>query len=1459
MGAQTSYTYSSANPDLLTVVTDARGRRTITNYDYPTGLAISVDADFGEVGSTSVHRIASFRYDAAGRLTSEYDALGRETQYTYTWDDLQAKASKTLATSTGSRRIVVWERNFDGRGNVTRETVGGISRTDYLYDAENRLVTQTLDPEGLKRAITTLRNSAGQVNGVLLTGGGRESRETFTLNTSGGILSRTLWDQNAAARTITYSRDAWGNAELETSARTDLTLAERITSARIDALGRVTTVIEPSRPIDTPDSAYSTAAVSMRRPQSRLGYNAFGELTETQDANGGISSFVYDQDGRPIEVTRPKRTSTDQGSSPHASSTYLRYSPDGDVIETGDETNAGSRTRARHTYDIAGNLLATERPDAGGAGSSRTTFSYDLIGQKTSSTAESGARTEFRYDSLGRMVSESLLSRVNPEQSNSATTRLVTTRTYDDAGRLTSITSPAGRKTSFALNAAGEVTSIQHPGISNLEKFEYDLRGNVVKHTDTLGAVTVNAYDDLGQKISSSRQAPDFSAVERWAFDRGGNAITHTDARGAITTSSYDAASNVRSIVTPIREDDGVVISAGYDIVGNRVRATDGNGNTTWTVYDEVGNVTKTVEPATATAPAIDQRSWSYAYDDFGNQTSERKPDGSLITRTFDARSRLIEEAAEITTRRDVRHFSYDAADRLIAGNTNTTTTSFAWNDRDLPASSNQDGRTTALGYDADGLLTSRANSDGSADITFILDGAGRQQSATYVGGTVSTTYEPTAGLKTSESWSNGGTHKYYYDGIGRLNKKEARGTDGVINAWVSYKFDVNNNITEKQTNSDPLLKYKYDDSNRLTESLHDYGDTFGTLTTRYEWDAANNLIKRGYVESDAGWKWSFDERNRISGSQGYPAYPTESWATYQFDAAGQLRKQTEIDHDRELGQSESVVSEWTYDGFGQLITETGGAYDYDAFGRLAKANGFAFEYSGTDRDATRAANSRLNGYETTIRGIDGRLLATRSGQTHRFTFTDLHGDLIGGLRTRDSAATMYEKTSVFNDFGGSRAIVGGDGFSAFGYQGDWTNQRSRSVNMDTRWYDPSNASFLTRDNADLGFSGPASLNRYAYASGNPVSMHDPDGRFAWFIAIPAIPAISGAAAAGAAAIATGAAAAAAATWDFTSKLPMYIAAGVMTAGVYVARAFDTTGGMYGARDVLMPARGVGSIMAYALQKILSGALELARQVGAAAASQRVGNGIVPRSSYESVSNVMADSVGRGQVSQPPPAKLFDPTRVTTTISTVGVAATGAATQEAESVSSPLASCGLGGTASTCILPTPGLIPSCASSNAGMGLCTPVEPVAGRPGAVSGVTAMSSAVTGSPGSGGPEKEPGCRPKNKPNDDAVKPYDVGTYSELKRRSRRHDQIDIHHVPQSHPASQVVPGYSRKDAPSIALPKEEHASIPTKKGSYDGTPSDLIAKDIHDLREYTQAPEDSIAALEELIEELLPDGC
>jgi len=96
---------------------------------------------------------------------------------------------------------------------------------------------------------------------------------------------------------------------------------------------------------------------------------------------------------------------------------------------------------------------------------------------------------------------------------------------------------------------------------------------------------------------------------------------------------------------------------------------------------------------------------------------------------------------------------------------------------------------------------------------------------------------------------------------------------------------------------------------------------------------------------------------------------------------------------------------------------------------------------------------------------------------------------------------------------------------------------------------------------------------------------------------------------------------------------------------------------------------------------------------------------------------------------------------------------------------------------------------------------------------------------------------------------VKPYEVGTYNDLLKKSPNDDGLQIHHAPQGHPAGQIINNYDYANAPAIALPNPEHIAVnrANLRGPYGGTPRDLLAKTIRDLRNYTNAPNSALQKL------------
>ena len=95
------------------------------------------------------------------------------------------------------------------------------------------------------------------------------------------------------------------------------------------------------------------------------------------------------------------------------------------------------------------------------------------------------------------------------------------------------------------------------------------------------------------------------------------------------------------------------------------------------------------------------------------------------------------------------------------------------------------------------------------------------------------------------------------------------------------------------------------------------------------------------------------------------------------------------------------------------------------------------------------------------------------------------------------------------------------------------------------------------------------------------------------------------------------------------------------------------------------------------------------------------------------------------------------------------------------------------------------------------------------------------------------------------------------ADLYDRSLPNDGLDIHHTPQGQAARQIIPGYDYSNAPGIALPKGEHQRIPNMKGDATLLPRQQLAKDILNLRKYTNAPNSSLQSLIDLNKQLWPE--
>jgi RHS repeat-associated protein len=109
-----------------------------------------------------------------------------------------------------------------------------------------------------------------------------------------------------------------------------------------------------------------------------------------------------------------------------------------------------------------------------------------------------------------------------------------------------------------------------------------------------------------------------------------------------------------------------------------------------------------------------------------------------------------------------------------------------------------------------------------------------------------------------------------------------------------------------------------------------------------------------------------------------------------------------------------------------------------------------------------------------------------------------MHKDAKGNVRSSTGPAsggsTPVINTWRYDEYG---KPLGQEGTSRqpFGYTGQQSLTAS-TLHLRARAYDPGSAVFLQRDRYPGRLSNPATLNRYAYAVGNPVRHADPSGKY---------------------------------------------------------------------------------------------------------------------------------------------------------------------------------------------------------------------------------------------------------------------------------------------------------------------------------------------------------------------------
>lgn len=224
-----------------------------------------------------------------------------------------------------------------------------------------------------------------------------------------------------------------------------------------------------------------------------------------------------------------------------------------------------------------------------------------------------------------------------------------TTSTYDDARRVTTVTTPpaasapGGIVTAYTYDAAGKVTQTQQKSMgtvlrttsatytlssqtatttdanSNTTTFAYDLLDRLVRTTDVMNRVTTYGYDALGRRITVNNAAISANPLAQQSFTLNGQRATLTDANSNVTSFAYDGFDRLATTTYP----NSSTTSLAYDADSNVTLRCTRAGKPIAYTYDTLNRLSTKTLPGTAAncAATPDGIVTTFSYDLAGRTT----------------------------------------------------------------------------------------------------------------------------------------------------------------------------------------------------------------------------------------------------------------------------------------------------------------------------------------------------------------------------------------------------------------------------------------------------------------------------------------------------------------------------------------------------------------------------------------------------------------------------------------------------------------------------------------------------------------------------------------------------------------------------------------------------------------------------------------------------------------------
>jgi len=784
-------------------------------------------------------------------------------------------------------------------------------------------------------------------------------------------------------------------------------------------------------------------------------YNDRSQITESTDANGVKTTYTYDANGNSTSVTKAAGT-------PLATTTTKTYDPVTDQIATitrNSVANPGQSAVTTMTYDSHGNLLSRQESGFSGSNpiSGTTQYSYTSFGQiatidgprndvsdvvtftyYTNEEGQGNNRGTLHtvIDALGHSTTFSNYNAFGQAETVTDANGLVTTRTYDANGRLTT-TATAGLTTAYAWNAAGQLQTVTLPGNRTIT-YSYTPAGQIQKITDSLGNSVSYLYDSEGRKTAEEIRDPDnlLTRYASYGYDNHGNLNKVTLPGDVEETAEYDLVGNLLRAVNTT----GMQTDYQYDDLSRLLAAIEAGVNVAGYTYDSDDNV-KTVKDAA-------NHNTGYTVDDFGRRIATSAPDTGQAAYTYDAAGNLL---TATDARNQTTSYTYDALNRPISQSYGDTTILFSYDQ----------------GENAIGRLSRITDSEGTVD--FAYDEAGRLTSETRVIGSAThvTGYAyNAAGDLAGMTYPSGLNVSFSRDAGGQIS---GIGIDGenLISAISHLPFGPLKSATLGSVN----LTRAYDQRYNLSRI------SAGSLDYRYTRDAAGHVTRIDGVQIPTTDGTTTNYRYNQDNNQLTEAAPK----VYSHDANGNI--------------TSDGTNTFIYDALNRLVkVERDGAtvavYAYDSMNRrVRKTVGettvqYLYDPSGLLIAETSADGTVQREYIY----LEGEPLAVKEYQTSPGIYHFVNDHLGTPQRLITATGTIVWQAAYF-PFGKAQ-VTTSTVQNNLRFPGQYYDAETGLHYNWHRFYDPETGRYISAD--PIGLDG--GMNLYAYTSGDPINEIDPWG-----------------------------------------------------------------------------------------------------------------------------------------------------------------------------------------------------------------------------------------------------------------------------------------------------------------------------------------------------------------------------